>query len=85
MAENPQERAQKEGEGYVRIGNREIYDMLVQVRDRVGKLEDRVDSVLKENVTLGKRVRGLELRFYGVVAGLVGALVILLKMGGVPV
>ena len=75
-----QARATRAGEGYVRIGNREIYDILVQVRDRVSKLEDRVDNVLSENVDLRKRVRGLELRFYGIAAGLLSAIVVLLRI-----
>jgi hypothetical protein len=68
-----------ENSGYIRISNREIYDALVQVRDRVGALENRVDHVLGENVELRKRVRGLELRFYGILAGLIGATTVFLR------
>ena len=57
----------------IRITNREMYDMLVQLRDATRALEYRVDSVLSENVTLHKRVRALELRFYGVLAGLIAS------------
>lgn len=64
---------------FVRISNREIYDGLLQVRDRLAALERRVDSVLGENVELGKRVRRLELRFYGILAGLVSAVILLLS------
>lgn len=70
--------------GGIRISNRELYDMLVQVRDRVASLENRVDMVLSDNFKLGKRVRSLELRFYGVLAGLVTAIIVLLRLGGVP-
>lgn len=66
----------------IRITNREVYDALLQVRDRVHGLENRVDNVLGENVELRKRVRGLELRFYGVLAGLVGAITVLLGAPG---
>ncbi len=85
MADEEQERASKVGEGFVRIGNRELYDMMVQVRDRVGQLENRVDNVLGENVDLRKRVRSLELKSYGIMAGLLGALLVLLRVGGVPI
>lgn len=71
--------------GGIRISNRELYDMLVQLRDRVGSLENRVDAVLGENVDLRKRVRGLELRFYGILAGLVGAIVVLLRIKGIQI
>ena len=59
---------------FARITNREVYDAVVQLRDRVAALENRVDSVLSENVDLRKRTRGLELKFYGILAGLVGAM-----------
>lgn len=71
--------------GSIRISNRELYDMMLQVRERVQALENRVDNVLGENVSLNKRVRGLELRFYGIGAGLVAAIVVLLRMGGIGV
>lgn len=62
----------------IRITNREVYDGLMQVRDRLLSLESRVDlvtgQVLKENTSLAKRVRSLELRYYAVLAGLVGTL-----------
>ena len=32
------------GDGYIRISNRELYDMMVQVRDQVKALENRVDN-----------------------------------------
>lgn len=57
----------------IRITNREVYDGLLQVRDRLGSLEHRVDHVLGENVVLNKRIRALELRFYGVLAGLIAS------------
>lgn len=81
MAGDNQERANQAGEGGIRISNRELYDMMVQVRDRTAALENRLDNVLGENVDLRKRVRGLELRFYGIAAGLLAALLILAKVG----
>jgi hypothetical protein len=61
----------------IRITNREVYDGLLKVEKSVDHLVQRVDYVLGENVDLRKRVRGLELRFYGILAGLIGALTIL--------
>ncbi len=78
-----QARATREGEGFIRINNRELYDMLTQVRDRVQGLENRVDNVLGENVDLRKRVRALELKSYGIMAGLLGAVLVLLRAGGI--
>lgn len=63
---------------FARITNREIYDAVVQLRADVSSLENRVDNVLGENVELRKRTRGLELKFYGILAGLVGAVSVLL-------
>ena len=58
---------------FARITNREVYDVVVQLRDRMGNVEQTIGNVLGENVELRKRVRGLELRFYGILAGLLGA------------
>jgi hypothetical protein len=70
-----QDRAIGAGEGFVRISNRELYDMMVQVRDRVGRLEARVDSVLTENVTNARRIRALELKVYTILAGVTSVFV----------
>lgn len=80
-----QARATAAGEGFIRISNRELYDMMSQVRDRVASLENRVDNVLGENTDLRKRVRALELKSYGIMAGLLGAVVVLLRVGGIGV
>lgn len=58
----------------IRITNREVYDGLLQVRDRLQAVETRLDLVLSENVSIGKRVRSLELRYYAVLAGLLATL-----------
>lgn len=68
---------------FIRIGNREIYDALRRLEGTVASLDSRINTVLNENAQLGKRVRGLELRFYGVLAGLIAALAVLLKVGGI--
>jgi hypothetical protein len=63
---------------FIRITNREIYDGITDLTRRVASLENRVDVVLRENVSIkneyGGRIRSLELRFYGVLAGLIAAL-----------
>lgn len=69
--------------GSIRITNRELYDGYLGVKETVTQLVNRVDDVLGENVELRKRVRGLELKFYGVLAGLIGAITVLL-IGGSP-
>lgn len=58
----------------VRITNREIWTQLQHVDGTVARLVGRVDSVLSENTALRKSVRQLELKFYGLLAGVVGAL-----------
>ena len=68
--------------GSIRITNREVYDGLLKLEKTTDHLVSRVDYVLGENVELRKRVRGLELKFYGILAGLVGAVTILLLGGG---
>jgi hypothetical protein len=70
-----------DGQVFVRISNRQIYNELTRLTKAVDKLESRVDNVLSENVDLRKRTRALELRSYGIMAGLLGAVVVLLKIG----
>jgi hypothetical protein len=62
------------GHGGVRIGNRELYDAIQRLEHQVIRMEGRIDKVLGENVDLGKRVRSMELKMYGILAGLVGTL-----------
>lgn len=58
---------------FVQITNREVYDKLVAVDNTVQNMDGRLNSILAENVSLGKRVRSLELKFYSILAGLIGA------------
>ncbi len=62
---------------FIRITNREIYDGLRGVQDELFQLKTTVNVVLSDNQTLGKRIRALELRFYGVVAGLMAAVAVI--------
>lgn len=68
---------------FVRITNREIYDGLHEVQDQVQGMRADLTNILEENVDLRKRVRGLELKFYAILAGLIGALVAVLNFSGV--
>ena len=78
--------------GGVRITNREIYDMVVDLKDELRASKSELKADIKELKTevhnededvteLQSRVRSLELKFYGILAGLVGAVAILLKAG----
>lgn len=66
---------------FARITNREVYDAVVRLERTVASLENRVDNVLGENVDLRKRTRGLELKFYGILAGLLGSVAAYLTGG----
>ena len=61
--------------GFVRITNREIWQMLTDVRERVVDIVAEIESWQLERVDLKKRIRALELRFYGILAGVIGGLV----------
>lgn len=72
-----------DGEEFVRITNREVYNRLGTVE---AKLDAALSTIDKQNAQLidyGKRIRALELRFYGVLAGLIGAMAVLARLGGV--
>ena len=74
--------AEGNGESFVRITNREIYDGLSDLKDQVKGIRADLTMVLSENVELRKRVRGLELKFYAILAGLTGALFAVLNATG---
>lgn len=62
-----------DGGDFVRITNREIWTMLTEVRAKVTDIANEMDSFNAERLDTRKRVRALELRFYGILAGLIGA------------
>lgn len=75
--------AENDGQEFVRITNREVYERLGTVE---AKLDSALSTIDKQNMTLidyGKRVRALELRFYGILAGLLGAIAVLARVGGI--
>lgn len=61
------------GGGGIVISNRELYDMMQGLRDQVKEVQLQTTSLVNTNADLSKRIRALELRFYGILAGLVGA------------
>lgn len=77
------------GASFVKITNREIYDGLTGVQRGLEEVKVQMAIIMKENVDIrkeyGNRIRSLELRFYGVLAGLIAALISLgagLGVGG---
>lgn len=58
---------------FVSISNDQVYAKLERIGDDLTDLDHKVDSVLSSNADLQKRVRALELRFYGILAGLIAA------------
>jgi hypothetical protein len=66
---------EKDEQVFVRIGNREIYDAVTKLERTVLSMDDRMNSILNENVVLSRRVRSLELKVYTILAGLTSVLV----------
>jgi len=73
------------GNSFVKISNKEIYQGLMDLKDEVHNMKVLLTTVLEENIDLKKRVRLLELKSYGILAGLIGAIVVMFRIGGVPV
>lgn len=57
------------GNDFIRITNREIWDKLTSVESRVGSIDGRLNNILTENVDFRSRIRALEIKVYGVLAG----------------
>jgi len=70
-------------EGGVRVSNRAIYEMLMALRFEVADLKKDLQVFQDKQRENTKRIRALELRFYGIMAGGVAACMTLLKIGGV--
>lgn len=68
---------------FVRITNREVYERLGTVEAKLDNALRQLDALGKADDEKAKRIRALELRFYGVVAGLIGAIAILARVGGI--
>ena len=54
---------------FVKISNREIWEKLNSMERTVFHMDQRMNTILSENVTLHKSVRALELKVYTVLAG----------------
>lgn len=62
------------GDIFVRIGNREVYDELQEIKKVVLRMEGALGNVVDDAATTRKRVGKLEFRYYAILAGLVGTL-----------
>lgn len=63
------------GESFIRITNREIWEEIRQLDDTVRSMDQRMNAILEENVELRTRLRSVELKVYTVLAGMTTALV----------
>jgi hypothetical protein len=68
------------GNNTIRITNRELYDTIQVLSNDVRDIKSGMETYKTDNRDLRTRVRALELRFYGILAGLVGAIIILLRV-----
>ena len=62
------------GEAFIRITNREIYDALKTLEATVSSMDQRMNAILNENVEIKSRIRALELKTYTLLAGFSTAL-----------
>ena len=75
--------AKPEPNNGVRIGSREIYDAVIATQTQVSSLTGEIGGIrqqIREIIAPGMkelkdRTRSLELRWYGIAAGLIGGLV----------
>lgn len=75
--------ADEREEGGVRVSNRAIYDQLLAVRFEVADMKKDLQNYQQRQTEHSKRLRSLEIKFYGIVAGMTAALMVLLRIGGV--
>ena len=59
---------------FIKITNREIWEEIRQLDDTVKSMDQRMNSILEENVELRTRLRSVELKVYTVLAGMTTAL-----------
>ena len=69
---------------FVRIGKTQVYAEIVRMRDLVSEQMHELNDLRHDLEEMGRRTRALELRFYGILAGLVAAIAILLRVQGAP-
>lgn len=66
---------------FYRITNREVFERLGTVEAKLDRALSHIDTLDGHISDLSKRTRALELRFYGVLAGLIGAIALLVRFG----
>ena len=69
-------------QSFYRVTNAQIYERLETVKSKMDDSLRIQDEMLRDISEHSKRIRSLELRFYGVLAGLISAVAILAKVGG---
>jgi hypothetical protein len=63
----------------IRVSTRELYDAIRSLENKVADAMRMQDQMLREIADHSKRLRSLELRFYGILAGLVGAVAVIVR------
>lgn len=59
---------------FVSISNRDVWNSLQEVKDLVRGMSAKMDSINAKVEDHDKKIRGLDLKFYGILAGLIAAL-----------
>lgn len=59
--------------GFISISNEDVYRKLERMDDKLNTLSRNFDHVTSDTDDLKRKVRALELRFYGILAGLIAA------------
>lgn len=67
------------GDVFVRVTNREIYSLIVNVREDVMEIKRQLIGVTGVSQDHSNRLRSLELKFYGLLAGLIGGVLFVVK------
>lgn len=73
---------------FVTITNRDVWNEVHGLREDVQGYRDEIRdyrSEISDYAQTKARVRALEFKFYGLLAGVVGAVIILVAKGGIPV
>jgi hypothetical protein len=73
------------GQDFVRITNREVWEKLGRVEAKLDNTLSQLQKAEEQRADHSKRIRALELRFYGILAGIiatVGSIVGLERLGG---
>lgn len=68
------------GRTFVTITNRDVWESVNKLRDEVRNYTQQTSDYPE----LKARVRGLELKFYALLAGVIGAIVLIVAKGGIP-